>query len=64
MPADRNNSDARDATDVTVYETEYEMRFGPRSYTDEQAKFIADVVANRKPLPACPVDLLDEDEAE
>lgn len=40
---------------VTVYASEYEMRFGPRRYTEEQEKFIAEVVANRKPLPGLPI---------
>lgn len=37
------------------------MKSGPRSYTPEQAEFIEAVVAQRKPLPAKPLPLDDEE---
>ena len=40
---------------VTVFETQNAMRFGPRSYTPEQAKVIHLAVRQRKPLRAPPL---------
>ena len=40
---------------VTVFESQDAMRFGPRTYTPEQAEVIHLVRHQRKPLPADPL---------
>jgi hypothetical protein len=42
---------------TTAYETQEQMRFGPRSYTREQTNVIELAVRQRKPLQASPLPL-------
>lgn len=48
-------------TDTQKFETEEAMRFGPRSYTDEQQAVINQAVAERKPLSARPLTDTEEE---
>lgn len=40
---------------VTVFESQDDMRFGPRTYTPGQAEIIQLAIPQRKPLPSDPL---------
>jgi hypothetical protein len=44
-------------TPVTTFASQDDMRFGPRSYTRQQAEVIQLATRQRKPLPAPPLPL-------
>lgn len=56
-PAAGSADDPAPLPEATYYESQQAMRSGPRSYTQEQAEWMRQVVEQRQPLQEKPLPL-------